>query len=152
MQKQILRLKSFLKIKRLKWLIQNLGFKKILLFSYILGLIVGIVLAFLGVFFPFLQTCFTLFGESFCTSTGVFLILLTTLPGYLFIGKLFYGLSQVPWLISFIAVIVFSGFFYFLIGFFIDKIRMNKATTEVVTKYIIYISFIFLLVFLLILL
>lgn len=152
MLKQILGYKSFLKIKRARRLVQGFSFRKILLFSYIFGILLGFFLAVLSIFLPFLSTCFSLFGERFCTSTGVLLVLFISLPGYLLVGNLFSLLAQIPWVLSFLAVILFSGVFYFLMGLFIDKIRMKKPSTEVATKYLVYISFIFLVILLLLLL
>ncbi len=142
MKKSLLKLKKSINFKRLREKISKLSYKKFFLSLYILGLLLGVILVFFGTFIPSLITCSKIFGVSFCTSTGVFLILLLSLPGYLIAGNLMSFMREIPWSISLMIVVVTSGLFYFFIGFLIDKKRKKELDLILISKIIIYISFI----------
>src|SRR3972149_2461037 len=95
-------------------------FKKLLPVLYIICLILGILLTLVYAFVPKFVVCSALFGQQFCTPAGIFLALLVSLPGYLFAGNLLPFIKELPWLASFIVIIVFSGIFYHFIGLFLD--------------------------------
>ena len=135
-----LKLKEFFTKKELK---------KLLLTIYILGLAVSLVLTLFYAFVPSFVTCSSLFGEEFCTPTGLFVAFFLSLPGYLVVGNLLSKLPEIPWLVSLILVIVFSGVFYFFLGAFIDKQKTRKMTLEAFSKFIIYLIFAILLFMLL---
>jgi hypothetical protein len=115
----------------------------LLLQIYIIVLLVGFILTLLFAAFPSLIVCNNIFGEEFCTPTGLYLGLLASLPGYVIAGNLLASFNQLPTALSFIIVISTSGIFYFLLGFLIDKARKKKFTKELL---IILSSFIILII------
>ena len=124
------------------------NFKKTFLFLYIFGLILGLILTLVYAFVPSLVTCTSFFAESFCTPTGIFLIIVLSLPGYLIAGNILALLPEIPWAFSLIIVVITSGAFYFLIGLLIDKKRRKKVSVSGINKLVIYLSFGLLLLFL----
>lgn len=124
-------------------------FKKLFLFAYIFVLLTSIILTLVYAFVPTFTTCSSLFGEKFCTPTGIFLALFASLPGYLLAGNALSFLPDVPWIISLVAVVIVSGIFYYLLGFVIDKQRGKKFTSDSFVKSVIILS---LVVFILLLL
>lgn len=119
-------------------------FPKLVPLLYIYLLVLGLVLTLAYAFVPKLVTCSGIFGQSFCTPTGIFLILFVSLPGYILAGNLLTFIGKLPWLLSLISVFVVSGTFYYLLGLFIEKIKAKKIRQESFIKMIVLSAFVIL--------
>src|SRR3989344_7328338 len=123
-------------------------FKKLFLYFYIFGIVSGLLLLFLYGFFHSMVFCSSLLGEKVCTPTGIFVIIVLSLPGYLIAGNILAFITELPWVISLLVVVVTSGSFYFLFGVVIDRARGKKLTAKELNKIIIITSFLILLLLL----
>lgn len=136
--------KIFLKVKELIKIISKLKFKRSLLLLYFFILFSGLILTFIYAFIPSFVTCSSLFGNNFCTPTGIFIALLASLPGYIISGNILFFTKDLPWGLSFVIVIAASALFYFILGMLIDSIRVKSLNTEKVSKLLITIAFLIL--------
>ncbi|OGM22879.1 hypothetical protein A2865_01535 [Candidatus Woesebacteria bacterium RIFCSPHIGHO2_01_FULL_39_17] len=128
----------FARFRRISW-------SKKLLYIYVFGLILGIIMLLLYAFFPSLRLCSSIFGQQICTPAGIFLTLALSLPGYLIAGNLLSFIPELPWGISLVIVIVVSAFFYYLAGWLVDQKLAKKMTTTKFSKYLIIFVFVVLL-------
>lgn len=116
---------------------------------YIIILLIAFILTLLYAAFPSFIVCSNFFGEEFCTPAGIYIGLMASLPGYVVAGNLLSSFNELPSVLSFLAVIVTSLLFYYLLGILIDKARKKKFTK---TGLIIISTFVALLIFLILLL
>ncbi len=130
-------------LKRFK----GVGFRKILPLIYLLLLLLGLVLTIIYAFVHSFVICSSLFGTNFCTPTGIYIALLASIPGYIISGNILYYIGEIPWLISFIVVIITSLVFYYLVGLIIDKYKSKSPSFENISKIIIIIFFCLLFLF-----
>lgn len=130
------RLKRFFK-KDLKILFPQL---------YFLGLIVSLVVTLLFAIYPSLTICSSIFGEEFCTPTGLFMGMIISIPGYLIVGNVLSFFPAIPLVASLFLVLVVTALLYFLAGLLIDKLlkakrnkstRPNKVTTYITLSFIV---------------
>ena len=119
-------------------------------FYYVLAIIVGLILSLASIKYLSLSTCAKMYGQEFCTPTGIFLILIMSIPGYFIVGNLLPFLINSSWLVTLVFVILSSFLFYFLTGLIIEKYL--KLSPEGKTKFLIYTAFIILLILLVLLL
>lgn len=136
------------KISKLKKIIKKRGYKKVFPVIYFLVLLTGIILTFVYAFIPSFVICSSIFGNQFCTPTGIYIILFVSLPGYIISGNLLAFISDIPWALSFAVVMITSFLFYYLLGLLIDKYRGKAMDAENISKLIIVIFFFILLLFL----
>ncbi|KKQ97769.1 MAG: hypothetical protein UT24_C0012G0081 [Candidatus Woesebacteria bacterium GW2011_GWB1_39_12] len=121
---------AFTKFRKKSW-------RQKLLYFYITGLILGIVILALYAFIPSLIFCTPIFGQQVCTPAGILLALVLSLPGYLIAGNLLQFLPELAWGISLVVIIVVSAAFYYLSGWLIDQKLEKKLSTSTFSKYLI---------------
>lgn len=117
-------------------------------FFYALGLILGLLLILIYGLVPSFSICSKLFGEEFCTPTGVYLIMILNLPGYFIVGNLLPFLERANWIISMALVLLTSAVFYLFVGMLLDKYRSADRDRKII---ILVVTFFFILLFLLLL-
>ena len=119
--------------QRLRWKIH---------FYYALVIIIGLILSLASIKYLSLTTCANMYGEEFCTPTGVFLILIMSIPGYFIVGNLLPFLTNTSWLVTLALVVLSSFIFYFITGLIIEKYLL--LSSEGKTKFLVYSIFIIL--------
>lgn len=103
------------------------GLKIVLPFAYLLFLVVGLLLYLTHTLFPRLVVCLNIFGGRVCSSIGVLITTVVSLPGYIVVGIILSNfVDKVPVAISLFLVVVISFLIYFAVGFILDKIGRVK--------------------------
>lgn len=114
-------------------------FKKLLPQLYLGIIILGLVLTLLFTIFPSLQVCSSIFGDDFCTPTGLFIGMIASIPGYLIVGNVLGLFQEIPLFISLILVVLVSFVIYFAFGLLLDKAfkgNASKSTKSIVAVFI----------------
>lgn len=122
--------------------------RRFLLTLYIFLVILGVIVTLLYLVVPSLSACPTMFGLRICAPLGIYVILFSSIPGYMIAGNFFSYYPDIPWYVSFLIVLVVSFIFYYAVGLFIDKLR-DKDSEKRNVVVIIGSFVIFLVVFLL---
>ena len=120
------------------------GFKKVFPLIYSFILLLGIIFTFLYAFIPSFVTCSSIFGNHFCTPTGLFIALFASIPGYIISGNILYFLGEITWALSFLIIIATSFVFYYIAGLLVDNYQNKKLSPEYISKVIIIVCFVIL--------
>lgn len=138
--------------RKLHDLLGKRNLRKVLPLSYSLILVIGGILTLVYAFVPGFVTCTSIFGERFCTPTGIFLMLIVSLPGYLIAGNVLFFIDVLPSALSLLIVALTSFIFYFLLGLSLEKFSSSKLTAEKMSKIFVVGFFVVLVILVLILL
>jgi len=113
-------------IKRLK----AKGFRVFIPSIYAFLVLIGVLAYIINLFAPKIEVCPTFFGAKVCAPIGVYIVLVSSMPGYFLVGKLIGIASSVAWYVSLVFVLLASFLIYYLIGVFIDGYKAKKTSTE----------------------
>lgn len=113
-------------------------FRKILPVVYLKVVLLGFALTGVQVtFIPKLVACSAIFGQYACDPLGSYVVALSSLPGYLIVGKVMSTWPKLPAYAFFVVLISFSTAFYFFIGFLLDKKNFTTFSQKDLATFII---------------
>jgi len=113
-------------------------FRKILPLVYLKVILLGFALTGIQVtFVPKLVACSAIFGQYACDPLGSYVVALSSLPGYLIVGKIMSSWPKLPAYAFFVVLISFSTLCYFFIGFLMDKRNFKNFSQKDLTTFII---------------
>lgn len=103
------------------------SFRKTLPLLYAKIVFLGFALTGMQVsFWPKLVICSRMFGDYACDPLGNYVVAVTSIPGYLFTGKIMSYVPMAPAWVFFMLLFLISFFVYYLLGLLIDKRRGKK--------------------------
>jgi hypothetical protein len=117
-------------LKRFSQFISVTPKKQVLPLLYVILIIVGLLLSFISLFLPILNLCASPFGSPICASAGMFLIVVSSFPGYLIVGlvEAYTNTTQIPEIVTMLLVGGVSALLYFVIGLLFDRKVFKKIS------------------------
>lgn len=127
------------------------SFARVIVFVYLLVIVSGLILYVSYIMFPSFDfsLCLNLKQNQICTVFGLYLTVISSLPGYIIVGTILNAFFYIlPSWFTYLLVIIVSAVIYYAIGKYFDKLNSSKNDLQSLTyNLIIGLAFLLLVVF-----